>query len=216
VKLWQPFLDFLLKPNCPLCDRSANDIFCVYCARQLLADQLAEPWQNLADPVLAWGNYGGTLKRAIAQCKYQNQPAIGFYLGNLLGQSWLEHCPNLTNQRVIPIPLHADRQKQRGFNQAELIARGFCDRTKIPLDKSLHRIKSTDAQFQLSPDDRQQNLLDAFELQPRHRLRDRSVILIDDIYTTGATITAATNALQGSGVSNIQVAVTAIARLNKL
>jgi ComF family protein len=213
MNLWQPLLNFFLKPNCPLCDRSAIHTFCVYCARQLQADELAQSWQSDVD-ILAWGNYGGTLKRAITQCKYHHQPAIGFYLGDLLGKSWLAQVPQTPNQRVIPIPLHPDRQRQRGFNQAELIAQGFCARTKIPLDKSLLRVKATDAQFQLNPEDRQQNLTDAFQLRPRHQLRERSVILIDDIYTTGATITTASQALQQAGVSTIQVAVTAIARLN--
>jgi ComF family protein len=213
MNIWQPLLNFFLKPNCPLCDRSATDTFCVYCARQLHADELAQPWQSDVD-ILAWGSYGGTLKRAIAQCKYHHHPAIGLYLGDLLGKSWLAQMPPALNQRVIPIPLHSDRQRQRGFNQAELIAQGFCARTKISLDKSLLRVKATDAQFQLNPGDRQQNLADAFQLLPRHQLRGRSVILIDDIYTTGATIATASQTLQQAGVSTIQVAVTAIARLN--
>jgi ComF family protein len=113
---------------------------------------------------------------------------------------------------AIPIPLHPQKQRQRGFNQAELIAKGFCARTGIGLNRSLLRTKATDAQFQLTPADRQQNLLDAFQLKAGHKLQGRSIVLIDDIYTTGATINAASQALKTAGINVVGIAVTSIAR----
>jgi ComF family protein len=213
MTIWKPLLDFFLKPNCPLCDRPTPQILCIYCDRQLRSEQLSDPLQTTTTPfILAGGNYSGTLKRAIAQCKYHNHPQLGYHLGELLGQIWLANPPYKSPIIAIPIPLHRDKQRQRGFNQAELIAKGFCAHTGIRLNRSLLRVKSTAAQFQLNLVDRQQNLSEAFQLQPGHKLQGRSIILIDDIYTTGATITAANQTLQAAGINLVGIAVTSIAR----
>jgi ComF family protein len=164
--------------------------------------------------IFAWGNYHGALKRTITACKYQNQPELATYLGNLLGAAWLQCYQDLPKLYVVPIPLHIDKQRERGFNQATLIAQGFCRQTRLPIDQSLQRIKSTQAQFQLSPIDRQRNLQDAFQLKKGHQLTGQSVLLIDDIYTTGATISATSEVLQASGVNIFGVAVAAIAGIN--
>ena len=214
MAIWQPPLDFFLKPNCSLCDRPASTTLCIYCDRQLRSAQLSNFRQDTVPFIWAWGSYSGTLKRAITQCKYHHQPQLGYYLGELLGQSWLASSLDDSKILAIPIPMHPDKQRQRGFNQAELIAKGFCHSTGIGLNKSLLRVKSTAAQFQLNPADRQQNLSNAFELKSGHKLQGRSVILIDDIYTTGATIKAASQALQKASVSVVGIAVSAIARLN--
>lgn len=212
MTIWQPLLDFFLKPSCPLCDRPTSTTLCIYCDRQLQSEQLNDPLQKTAPFILAWGSYSGTLKRAIAQCKYQNHPQLGYHLGELLGQTWLDTTPCQLLVTAIPIPLHSEKQRQRGFNQAELIAKGFCNRTGISLNRSLLRVKSTEAQFQLNIIDRQQNLANAFQLKPNHKLQGRSIILIDDIYTTGATIAAASQALQKAGIKTAGIAVTSIAR----
>jgi ComF family protein len=214
VTIWQPLLDFFLKPNCPLCDRPTPTTLCIYCDRQLQSEQISDPLQNTTPFILAGGNYSGTLKRAITQCKYHNHPQLGYYLGELLAKTWLANPPYNSQIIAIPIPLHPDKQRQRGFNQAELIAKGFCRHTGIKLNQSLLRVKSTEAQFQLNPTDRQQNLSDAFALKPAHKLQGRSIILIDDIYTTGATISAASQPLQNASVNVVGITVSAIARLN--
>lgn len=214
MTIWKPLLNFFLKPNCPLCDRPTPTTLCIYCDRQLQSEQLSDPLQNTTPFILAWGNYSGTIKRAIAQCKYHNHPQLGYYLGELLGKTWLTHTPHDAKIIAIPIPLHPDKHRQRGFNQAELIAKGFCHHTGIKLNQSLLRVKSTEAQFQLNSTDRQLNLSDAFALKPGHKLQGRSIILIDDIYTTGATISAASQPLQNDSVNIVGITVTAIARLS--
>jgi ComF family protein len=213
MKILQPFLNFFLKPNCPLCDRSITNYLCVYCHQQLLETQLSQPLQPRGN-IFAWGCYQGALKRTIAACKYQNHPELATHLGNLLGTAWLRHYPQRPPLLAMPVPMHPDKQRERGFNQADLIAKSFGQQTGLPLNYSLHRIKSTQAQFQLSPSDRQRNLQDAFQLAPGHQLAGKSVLLIDDIYTTGATISAAQEVLQAAGIKVFGVAVTAIAGID--
>ncbi|WP_009630094.1 ComF family protein [Synechocystis sp. PCC 7509] len=202
----QGLLNLFLESRCPLCDRSTNTEFCLDCTRQLQRCQLTHPQQSEQQPlpIFVWGSYQGTLKRAISSLKYENQPQIAHPLGIWLAKSWLT-SPLATSQViVVPIPLHANRQKQRGYNQAALIAESFCSCTGLKLQKSgLMRQKATEAQFNLSPQQREQNLNGAFELGIDfcyHRPK-MPVLLVDDIYTTGATARVAAQTLQKQGIA---------------
>jgi ComF family protein len=204
----QALLNLFLASRCPLCDRSTSTVICQYCERQLQACRLTNPkelWQgNL--PVFAWGNYEGALKRAIATLKYQNKPEIGEWLGEWLGRAWLKADLPKTKQRlvVVPIPLHSEKLKQRGYNQAALIAETFARITCLPYEnRGLIRSKETKAQFGLSILERQENLANAFSLGKDLQAlpAGTQILLIDDIYTTGATAQAAAQILRKSGIS---------------
>jgi ComF family protein len=215
--LFDRVLNLFLKSNCPLCDRTAEEVFCGYCQRQLQATQLTQPakyWQgNL--PLFAWGSYEGTIKQSMAKLKYDGIRSIGEIYGQWLGTSWQQSPPpNLpTKLIVVPIPLHAEKLQTRGFNQAELIARSFCQITGHKLDLSLHRTRSTVAQFGLSKSARQENVAGAFTLTHRTTLKpDTTVLLIDDIYTTGATVREAATALTAAQINVFGVAVIATGR----
>jgi len=199
-------LDLVLVSPCRLCGRSAPAIICSDCERQLHDCRSSNPAQAWTGslPVFTWGTYDTLLKRAIAALKYQNQPRLAQPLGQWLGQAWQENpisriAPHLV---VVPIPLHSDRQSQRGFNQAELIAKAFCQMTGLPLwPQGLVRTRATQAQYTLSPEDREQNLSAAFQVGSQYRQRpQRAVLLLDDIYTTGSTARAAAQALRRKGI----------------
>ena len=202
-------LNLCFKPNCPLCQRPTSKEFCQDCTKQLQRCQLRQPNQWQGDlPVIAWGVYGGTLKRAIAALKYENQPQVARPLGHWLAQAWL-NSPSACSRGsritpvVVPIPLHPDKQKQRGYNQAALLAQSFCDTTELHLQPSgLERLRATEAQFGLSAKAREENLAMAFELGLGFCRRQpvSPVLLLDDIYTTGATARSAARTLQQSGI----------------
>lgn len=210
-------LSLFLKCNCPLCDRAAEAEFCQYCHRQLqrcqLKDQIADWGGEL--PVFVWGNYNGALKRAIATLKYDNQPQIARPLGFWLGEAWLKSAAAKRVKRltVVPIPLHRSKQQKRGFNQAELIAESFCQWTGYQQQPSgLERIRETEAQFGLSMPKRAENLRSAFAVGKSFERNPPTlpVLILDDIYTTGATVKSAAQTLRQQG---IQVyGVVAIAR----
>jgi ComF family protein len=196
-----------LESLCPLCQRSTAQVLCPNCHQQLQRFQLPHPeqfWQPPL-PVFAWGSYGGSLKRAIATLKYDNHPELAQPLGEWLAQQWLSS--SLAAQKalvVVPIPLHFDKQQQRGFNQAERVAKAFCQRANLPLcAQGLVRSRFTTAQFGLSATDRAQNLSDAFQLGPDflNRHPQKAVLLLDDIFTTGATTRAAAQTLRRHRIS---------------
>lgn len=218
-------LNLFLKSDCPLCQRSTPQVFCPACQRQLQHCQLAHYQELLENQVLlhAWGDYSGALRRAIAAMKYENQPQVARPLGQWMGEQWqtfhktslLLNWHHSSSLLVVPIPLHPAKQRKRGYNQAELLAQGFCQVAGLPLAPyGLRRIRETEAQFILSAADRTQNLAGAFAVDRRLMQRPSpSVIILDDIYTTGATAQAAIQAFQHQGISVLAFVVLARAQL---
>ena len=199
------FLNLFLQSKCPLCQRATEAEFCQYCQRQLLSCKLTDSsdlWQGEV-PVFAWGVYRGGIKRAIAALKYEHLPQLALPLGYWLGEAWLKSPISQTTKKliVVPIPLHDSKLKQRGYNQAELLAQSFGKFTGLPWQNGLERVRATEAQFGLSVSQRQQNLTDAFRLSKKFQVKSsNAVLLIDDIYTTGATAKSAAKILQQQGI----------------
>lgn len=201
TQTFKGWLNFLFESPCPLCQRSTPQSFCQDCQRQIQRCQLSasEQIQEDSPPLFAWGIYGGALKRTIAALKYENQPQLARPLGHWMAQAWLKSGRNLAPAIVVPIPIHRDKRQQRGFNQAELLAQSFCELSGLSLEtQGLERTRATEAQFGLSPAERNQNVAGAFILgEAFHRKHPiQPVIVLDDIYTTGATVKAAIQVLQ--------------------
>lgn len=217
-QLLSVFLEF----SCQFCNRPVNlqpncrtpERICRYCGDRLLSHQLANSDRlklYQARSTFAWGKYDGSLKRAIAEMKYKRQPEIGSILGTLLGQAWLDcglvkQHPKVT---LVPIPMYSQKQKLRGFNQAEIIASSFGRVTGYRSNKKvLIRERETAAMFELdSRSARVKNLENA--LQIGSQLPKYPVLLIDDIYTTGTTVKEATKVLQAEKIKTIGVAIAA-------
>jgi ComF family protein len=200
-------LSVFLQSNCSLCGRSTSKAICQDCEKQVKSCQIKDNcrfWQgNL--PLFVWGNYQGRLKQAIAALKYQKSPQIGELLGCYLGEAWLNSSLYLQNKKlsVIPIPLHPKKLQERGFNQAELIAQAFCQITGYKLlKKGLIRQKETQAMFNLSFHERENNLKNAFlvaeNIKSSHLTQP--ILLIDDIYTTGTTAQEAAKVLKAKKI----------------
>ncbi|HIT66112.1 MAG TPA: ComF family protein [Candidatus Merdisoma merdipullorum] len=147
--------------------------------------------------------YDSRMRGSIGRFKYRNRREYAdFYaeeLANLCGEAVLSWRPDA----LIPVPLHRSRQRKRGFNQAELVAKRLGRRLNIPVtEKTLFRIKKTSPQKELSDTQRRANLKNAFQVR-ENDVRLKRVVLIDDIYTTGSTVDAAASVLLEHGVENV-------------
>ena len=154
----------------------------------------------------------GTLQKLIQQIKYHNAPYLGEFLGRQLALSLKGSSFLRGNELVIPIPLHWKKRLSRGYNQAEYIAKGFSAVCGLEMNPHiLKRQKATQTQTRLSLLSRWTNVEDAFyatqECPP-------SVLLIDDVITTGATLEAAIRALMAFPLDpkNIKIASIGMAR----
>jgi len=207
------FLSLFLKDNCPLCQRTAEKIICSYCQQKIDLCQLDSSQELTSDNFLifAWGKYDGTLKRAIASLKYNGNRNLGVLMGQWLGKKWLDsgNKEKYKKLTVIPIPLHPEKLKQRGFNQAELIARGFTQITGYSLKPNLlQRVKDTTAMFGLNPSARKKNISKAFEIGKDLATINKSypTLIVDDIYTTGTTVNEARQVLTKHKLLSVGVA----------
>ncbi|MGL5134717.1 MAG: ComF family protein, partial [Planktothrix sp.] len=180
-------LSLFLKPNCLLCNRPAKTELCDYCERQLLRCRFPLGAKFASEvPLCVWGQYKDVLKRAIAALKYNNHTELAKPLGYGLAETWLSTPGSISPVAVVPIPLHSDKLKKRGFNQAELLAKSFCELAGLSLAAhGLERIKQTEALHELSPDQRLKEMQNVFNLGRDFRRRPPrgSVLILDDIYT---------------------------------
>lgn len=208
------FLSLFLDSNCPICERSADRILCKYCFNNLQSCQFNRCNQIRDNDlsVFVWGRYGSYLKRAIASFKNDLHQEIGTVLGELLALAWLNSSLGLAGDQlklplrdrqeeivVMPIPLHQTKQEERGFNQCDIIAKRFCQITKYNLQyKLLKRVRNTNALFSLNLEERQKEINQAFQLgEDFTKLKSNSsVLILDDIYTTGTTVKEACKILR--------------------
>ena len=153
-------------------------------------------WQTMIAPLI----YTGWTRKIIQDLKFNEQ----LHNANVLLTHILPYYKSNPVDVLLPVPLHKTRLLERGYNQAEEIANVLSLLLDIPVDRSsLKRVKATQAQSGLSLNKRQKNILKAFEFIPQQQYK--SVALIDDIITTGSTMTETCKVLKKSGVQQIQV-----------
>ena len=135
------------------------------------------------------GRYEDTLLTAIHRFKYRGKTGIGEVLGGLMADFAGRIWDMRVFERIIPVPLHRNRLRERGFNQAVILARNISKRFDIPLDfTSLRREIFTPPQVGLGKEARSANVHNAFTVSHPERIAGRKILLVDDVYTTGSTL----------------------------
>ena len=155
--------------------------------------------------------YDGSLRDALHSFKFSGRRELAYPLGELIASLVASLFPYRLLAAVIPVPLHENRLQERGFNQALLLAEVVNRMLRIPLvPNALIRSRETHSQTSLSREQRHSNLKGAFEAgEDAPLLKDKAVLLADDVYTTGATVQECSKALINAGVKEIYVAALA-------
>ncbi len=188
----------LPEASCSLCSlpfagKSNSSHLCGRCIKQLPAYR----------QVYAVGLYEQSLRHAIHQFKYNNKIGLDRSLGILLEQTVVSH---LNIDLVVPVPLHRKRLQQRSYNQALLLAREFARIRNLPVARDLLlKVCETESQQGLSAKERVKNLLGVFKLQGV--VSARTILLVDDVMTTGATVEACSQVLLAGGAEAVYIAV---------
>jgi ComF family protein len=154
----------------------------------------------------------GAFQVIVHQLKYGGIQALGLELGKRLGRAFRER--SIQADAIVPVPLHRTKQRERGYNQAELIARGIAFVTNIPVRSDLiRRRKYTETQTHLSLVERQANMENAFEMVPgkTDSVRGKYFVIVDDVVTTGSTIVSCGGILRSAGAGVIIAASIALA-----
>jgi ComF family protein len=155
---------------------------------------------------------GALLQRLIYQFKYKQREDIAVHLGRQMGLALLQSHWLYETDSVLPIPMHPSKIRQRGYNQAQVLASGVAAVTQQPLlTDILTRNNHAPSQTSKGRLLRWENVSDSFSIQPDTNLQDRHILLIDDVITTGATIEACSRLLISAG-ARVSVCTLAIAR----
>jgi len=234
VRWLDPVLDLVFPAVCPVCTTRSDDPshrpFCGPCWAALPVGVgpgcavCGEPFPGLAGalpcdacrrapPPYAFARaiapYRDGMREAIHALKYGRRPVLATPLGRLLSAAGPEATPvplRDWTDGLVPVPLHPVRHAERGFNQAELLAAPCAARWRRPLyARVLVRVRATLPQADLDADARRANVRDAFQVARPAEIRDRRLLLVDDVLTTGATVGAAARALRAAGAAAVGV-----------
>lgn len=229
--------DLLFPPHCVACNRlgtwlcpecqtqieTISPPVCRRCGLPASSPQITDPLPAICDScqvaaskldgLRAYAFHSGPLRKAIHQFKYEDLRDLAGLLGKMMADGWAILAPHSVNPDLImPVPLHPSRQRQRGYNQATLLAKELGAHLQCPVvDDVLVRIKATAPQVDLSAQERRDNVQDAFRCTGTV-LSGRQVLLVDDVCTTGATLESACAALREAGTSAVWAYTLARAR----
>ena len=200
-------LDLVLPPRCPGCGREGAPI-CSRCMRPLERRLDEPPGVPVGLPAelpeglvqLEWcAAFTGPVRAALLALKYGGDRRVAQPLGSAAGRRWRR--AGVVGDLLVPVPIHAERLRSRGYDQAVLLARVAARELGLPMVPALRRAEATAAQYRLGRARRAANVGHAFECLPEHRaaVRGRQVVLVDDIFTTGSTLVACATALYAAG-----------------
>lgn len=185
--------------RCPVCRQQPSSRLgcCATCAALLFTPSVSKD-------LITLGRYGGDLEQAVR--------ALKFHGATRLAQLFASELANLVKpadwsiDAVCAVPLHWRRYLNRGYNQADLIAKPLSKKLGVPYQRVLKRTRQTQQQARLSKADRASNVQDAFTASP---VTGQQLLLIDDVLTSGATLAAARTALLEAGAKSVKLACVA-------
>lgn len=154
----------------------------------------------------------GKIQRLLHQLKYGGKPEIGILIGEWYGQELNEYGFDSHYDVIVPVPLHKSKLRRRGYNQSEQFALGLSANLEIPYQNALKRVKSTSTQTRKSRLKRWENVEKIFEVIDKQTVESKSVLIVDDVITTGSTLEACVLAIQEAGAKSVGVCAIAAAR----
>lgn len=182
--------------TCPECGKiSKYGRYCPNCK--------ARTRTSLGGILIAAGYDAGPTKEIIHHLKYSGFIELSELLGEILAQRLVDSGLGLNDTVIVPVPLHKKKEKKRGFNQAELMAKYISKKLNIPGGNSLVRVKNTETQVGLRREERIKNLTGAFICDDREFVAGKTVILVDDVTTSGTTLNECGRVLKEAGAKRV-------------
>lgn len=195
-------LDLLFPPRCSGCAR-VDYAWCDACQLALNQTPII-PLTRSVEPlrgIVSTGVHTGRLRAAIHGLKYDHVPLLAHVLAQRLAGCLM--TMNWPIDMIVPVPLHADRLAQRGYNQCQLLGEHLALHVSLPcVPTAIRRERDTQSQVGLTAQERQVNVTDAFRAVPNH-VENHSLLLIDDVCTTGATLSSCAEAALAAGAAAV-------------
>jgi competence protein ComFC len=223
--LLDPFLTLLYPPRCLVCKTLGEAALCTTCAAQIIPIPVpycvtcGHPQEAPSHcthcaarhpaytRARALGAYDGVLRQAIHQFKYRDRPQLAVPLGGLLADYAQTHAVELNGLRfdaLLPVPMHAARKRQRGYNQSERLAHVLSTELSLPLvTDALIRPQPSRPQVGLTGEARRTNLRGAFTVKHAEAVAGKTLLLIDDVATSGSSLHECALALKSAGANAV-------------
>lgn len=211
--MFENILNFLFPPACSVCGKIDKNWLCPNCQRRverLEKSCVVEMENKKYEKLLYLFQYESLVRKLILRYKFSNKAYLNHFFANRIAEN--EENRKLLKQydMIIPVPMHKKKMQKRGYNQTELVANELEKSLGIPARKDiLSKVVNTTTQSKLGGKARQSNIQHAFFIQNDIEVEDKKIILLDDIYTTGATSEECSRVLKNAGASEILVLVLA-------
>lgn len=211
---WQTILDVMYPPKCPACKAPVGEqgAWCLRCLEKIVRVRpitIREHKLTALNSCWTVCEYTGSLKRIIHDMKFRRQERYGACL------TWLvKNYAKLTRfgvlDVVIPVPLHAQRLQERGYNQTDAIFKAWFQDEKLRwMPELLQRTRPTIPQWELKSAQRQKNIAGAFLVPDPAKVKQKNILLVDDIFTTGITLEECATVLKQAGAHQVHALVVA-------
>lgn len=226
MNVFKGILDLIFPVICLNCSNALvthEAVICTFCAVKLpVTNYHTHPINSMSKAL--WGRVNidfataflyfkkaGMTQELLHQLKYKGRKDIGINLGQRFGNQIKENYFIKTTDFLMPVPLHKTKTASRGYNQSEVICKGLSEVLDIPICNSLLRIADTQTQTKKRRFERWLNVSEKFSIDKPEYLEGKQILLVDDVFTTGATIEACCLAFDGIKDISIGVATLAIA-----
>ncbi|MBI3813303.1 MAG: ComF family protein [Nitrospinae bacterium] len=198
-------IPFIKEPSCAKCGIPFEILYSIEDNPDYLCGRCrAAP--PLFDRALSACRYDDTVREIVSAYKYQNKPYIGKDLISIVFRFLKDKIAELSPELIVPVPLHIKRLKERGYDQSYILAEGVGRELNIPVSyKNLTRIRYTTPQVELSGNERLKNVKGAFSIKDEFEIKGKGILLIDDVFTTGATIRECVKVIRGAGADKVYV-----------
>ena len=230
-KLLKHIKSVLIDPHCLACGAALEideKVICNQCKHTTIADLFASPMLKHKDNIVEQRLMGLALfetaaslmpfeqntlsQQLIHDLKYNNYKAIGSLLGEAIATQIKQSKTHTQIDYIVPLPLHPKRIAQRGYNQSELIAAEVSRQLNIPLQTTnLYRTRNNESQTQKNAEERKKNVEDLFAQHNPTLFENKTILLIDDVLTTGSTIISCCKALNTSPNIKIHIYTASVA-----
>jgi ComF family protein len=199
-----------------------HSLFCIYCQASMPLTRFEFFPANPIEKIF-WGRTeieaatahmyftnGSAVQHSLHLLKYKGRKEIGIFFGRSMGRFLKQSLRFQNCEIIIPLPLFADREKKRGYNQAMMIATGISQQLKIPVvADAIIRIKKTETQTHKSRIERWENMESTFKIRDPRQIREKHILLVDDVVTTGASLEACSRILLG--VPGLRISIACLA-----
>ncbi len=209
-EIFNMLLNLLYPLKCGICNKICENYICENCKRNLSKIEFTKIKKYLVkslDEQLYIFNYEGIIREKIISYKFKDKAFLYEFFCEIILKN-KKICRFLESYDIIiPVPIHKIRKNERGYSQTELIAKKVAENfNNLKYENNnLIKIKNTKPQSKLCENDRKYNLINAYEVKNKLQIKNKKIVLLDDVYTTGSTANECSKALKNAGASKVGI-----------